>query len=151
MSVSGPITAGARGGPWSAPLADLDARGYVMEEFFLDGMATSYRLRDNAEQTVDGHWNAEEDDRAPFRTRLLVVRPSEPSAFNGTVVVLAHTGVKRFSAEAMARAGNSTSTPVRDLARLAMNADLSHYARDHHIAVIAAAHVSRHAGGAASA
>jgi hypothetical protein len=87
MSLSGPITAGQRGGPWSAPLADLGARGYVMEEFILDGTATSYRLRGNAEQTVDGHWDAEEDDRAPFRTRFLVVRPSEASAFNGTVVV----------------------------------------------------------------
>src|SRR5205823_4096704 len=87
MSMSGPITGGERGRPWSAPQADLDERGYVMEEFFVDGTATSYRLKGDADQTPDGQWQAQEDDRAPFRTRLLVVRPSEASAFNGTVVV----------------------------------------------------------------
>src|SRR5438270_5175348 len=87
MSISGPITAGTRGRPWSRPLADLGARGYTMEEFFLDGTATSYRLRDGADPSPDGHWDAQRDDTASFRTRFLVVRPAGPSAFNGTVMV----------------------------------------------------------------
>jgi hypothetical protein len=85
--LTGPITGGTRGRPWSRPQEDLDARGYVMEEFFLDGTATSYRLQLGAEYTPDGRWHAERDDTAPFRTRFLVVRPADASRFNGTVVV----------------------------------------------------------------
>ena len=58
-----------------------------MEEFFLDGRATSYRLQPGAEPTRDGRWAAEGDETAPFRTRILVVRPAAGAAFNGTVVV----------------------------------------------------------------
>src|SRR4051812_37971612 len=85
--LTGPVTGGSRGRPWSRPQADLAARGYVMEEFFLDGMAASYRPRPGAEFGHDGRWEAERDDSAPFRTRVLVVRPASGTAFNGTVVV----------------------------------------------------------------
>ena len=86
-TIEGPVEGGSRGRPWSAPLADTAARGYVVEEFFLEGTATSYRLRGGAELTTDGRWEAEPDDEAPFRTRILVVRPERAEAFNGTVVV----------------------------------------------------------------
>jgi hypothetical protein len=35
----------------------------------------------------DGRWSVDNAGRAPFRTRLIVRRPSDPSRFNGTVVV----------------------------------------------------------------
>ena len=41
-SVSGPVSGGSRGEPFSMPESDLAARGYVAEEFFVDGTATSY-------------------------------------------------------------------------------------------------------------
>ncbi len=37
--------------------------------------------------SADGRWEVEPYAEAPYRTRLLVVRPERPSHFNGTVVV----------------------------------------------------------------
>ena len=36
----------------------------------------------------DGRWQVEPVETAPFTTRLVVVRPEDPAAFNGTVIVL---------------------------------------------------------------
>ena len=81
------VTASFAGGAtaWGAPSVDLDARGYVVEEYALEGVARAFQLLDDP--TPDGHWSAAEYARAPYRTRLLVVRPSRADAFNGTVVV----------------------------------------------------------------
>ena len=35
----------------------------------------------------DGRWSAEQSQAVPFRTRIVVRRPVDPSRFNGTVVV----------------------------------------------------------------
>jgi hypothetical protein len=82
-SVSGPIV-GDRP-PWGAPAVDLAARGYVLEEFVLAGTARAFHLVD--EPTPDGCWSVAEYARAPYRTRLLVVRPQQAVDANGTVVV----------------------------------------------------------------
>ena len=37
--------------------------------------------------TPDGRWSVAEYARAPYRTRLLVLRPEQPADANGTVVV----------------------------------------------------------------
>jgi hypothetical protein len=68
-------------------IGDLDLRtaGYLRQEWFLDGAASSYTL--NGERGEDGHWQAARADRAPFKTRLVVYRPEETAGFNGTVVV----------------------------------------------------------------
>jgi hypothetical protein len=84
-TVVGPITGGTRGWPFAASIDDLGAFGYVEEEFFLEGDATSYRP--TAEFGFDGHWSAEPARTAPFRTRILVQRPAEAARFNGTVIV----------------------------------------------------------------
>jgi hypothetical protein len=84
-TIEGPVDAGTRGRPWSLPLADLANRGYVAEELFLAGTATAYRSA--TELTPDGRWDLEPDGTADFRTRVLVVRPSDPAASNGTAVV----------------------------------------------------------------
>lgn len=85
--VSGPVTGGQRGRPWSLPQADLPSHGYVAEELILEGVAISYRMKSGAEPSSDGRWDAEEDSAAPYRTRILVVRPARTVDFNGTVVV----------------------------------------------------------------
>ncbi|HZU72006.1 MAG TPA: alpha/beta hydrolase domain-containing protein [Acidimicrobiales bacterium] len=85
--MTGPVVGGQKGRPWSLPLADLAQRGYVAEEFFLAGTAVSYRMVGGVQQTTDGRWDAEPDAEAPFRSRILVVRPADPDRFNGTVVL----------------------------------------------------------------
>ena len=83
-TVIGPVT-GANP-PWGAPDVDLDALGYVVEEFHLEGSLVGCRLAAGTEPTADGRWQVEEFGDAPYRTRILVVRPVDPARFNGTVV-----------------------------------------------------------------
>jgi hypothetical protein len=87
-TVSGPITDGKRGKPFNNPDFDLAKHGYVAEEFFIDGTANAYELVPGTKQESDGRWQLQKrQDTAPFRTRILVVRPSDPKKFNGTVIV----------------------------------------------------------------
>jgi hypothetical protein len=64
---------------------DLASVGYTEEEFFVSGTAASYKL--TGPPTADGHWDAAQADTAPYTTRIVVVRPTDPKKFNGTVVV----------------------------------------------------------------
>ncbi len=81
-----PVTAGAQG-PFSAPQVDVADHGYVVHEFYLDGTAKSYELA-AGERTRDGRWQTRvAEASAPFRSRILVVRPEQAAAFNGTVIV----------------------------------------------------------------
>lgn len=64
---------------------DIGQLGYTVEEYFLSGTATSYKL--NGAPSPDGRWDASADATAPYATRLVVIRPSDPAKFNGTVVV----------------------------------------------------------------
>ena len=57
---------------------DLAAHGYVVEEFFIDGTARSYSAGADGVQPAD---------EAAYRTRFVVVRPSDPKTCSGTVVV----------------------------------------------------------------
>jgi Alpha/beta hydrolase domain len=80
--VSGPVS----GTPWILMAGfDLASVGYVLEEFFLEGTATSFEMTGAA--GPDGHWDVRPAAEAPFVTRLLLCRPSDPGAFTGTVVV----------------------------------------------------------------
>ena len=82
-----PVTAGEKG-PFSAPTVDVGPHGYVVEEFYLDGIAASYALTPGGSHSPDGKWATTRGDAtAPFRSRMLVVRPASNSDFNGTVVV----------------------------------------------------------------
>jgi Alpha/beta hydrolase domain len=81
--VTGRITGGRP--PWGTPDVDLAARGYVLEEFALAGTARAFHLLDDP--TPDGRWSVAEYARAPYRTRLLVLRPQRADDGNGTVVV----------------------------------------------------------------
>jgi hypothetical protein len=64
---------------------DLAPLGYQVEEFFLSGSATGFVLI--GPPTSDGVWRATPDAKARYKTRAVVVRPSEPAKFNGTVLV----------------------------------------------------------------
>jgi hypothetical protein len=85
--IQGPITGGKHGWAFARPTFDLATRGYVEEEFFITGEATTYRPAAGAEWERDGRWQAEAKGKMPFKTRFLVYRPADPKAFNGTVVV----------------------------------------------------------------
>lgn len=64
---------------------DLAALGYSTSEYTLTGTAKSYRLI--GEARADGHWTAIPDAQAAYKTRIVVLRPTDPKQFNGTVVV----------------------------------------------------------------
>jgi hypothetical protein len=64
---------------------DLAPLGYSTEEFFISGTASSYTLV--GAPAADGHWQASAAQSAPYVTRIVVARPTDPHKFNGTVVV----------------------------------------------------------------
>ncbi len=82
--VSGPITGPGKPSIISTSF-DLADVGYREAEYFISGTASSYRLAGRA--PADGRWKVTRAATAPYKTRLLVYRPSDPRRFNGTVVV----------------------------------------------------------------
>jgi hypothetical protein len=64
---------------------DLEAHGYLQEEFLLEGEATAYAAQ--GELGLDGIWQATPTGAARYVSRLLVRRPAEAADFNGTVLV----------------------------------------------------------------
>ena len=64
----------------SEPTDNLSSRGYVEEEFFFQGAATSYATPalDDGVVVFTGH---------PYESRMIVRRPADPSSFNGVVLV----------------------------------------------------------------
>ena len=85
--VTGPITGGTRGWPFGKPLVDLAAYGYQEDEFFLEGTAVRYGPAAGTELGRDGKWQVEPVESAPYKTRIIVIRPTDPAQFNGTVLV----------------------------------------------------------------
>lgn len=82
IQITGPI---AGTGANRMPAVLGEQYGYVEEEWFLQGDARSYRPV--GEEGEDGAWVVEPDGTAPYKTRVLVRRPADLAAFNGTVVV----------------------------------------------------------------
>ena len=77
------------GTPMGTTADAVEAVGGIEEEWFFEGTATAYGLADGIDQyPTDGRWPAVTIDEAPFRTRMVVVRPRDPATFNGTVLVL---------------------------------------------------------------
>lgn len=62
--------------PFFATYVDLATHGYVEEEYYLSGLADGF--------TTSGEQVAED---VPYRTRIVVRRPTRPAAFNGTVLM----------------------------------------------------------------
>ncbi len=84
-TVTGPVTGGWRGHPFTACLGDICDLGYVEEEYFLEGTATRYRPI--GETTPDGKWTVEPGESSPYKTRMLIRRPVDPARFNGVVIL----------------------------------------------------------------
>jgi hypothetical protein len=79
-----PITAGGtpfigEGNPLPLPA------GWTQQEFTASGTATSYKPKGTLGS--NGRWTITPDKSAPYRTRILVRRPTDPAKFSGTVVV----------------------------------------------------------------
>ena len=68
---------------------NLDSVGYVEKEFLVSGTARAFIPVSDQPLRADGRWNVKPNPgvTAPYTTRILVRRPQNPEAFNGTVVV----------------------------------------------------------------
>ena len=86
-TVSGPVNGGSHGWPFGRPVADLERYGYCEAEYFVEGEATRYRPVAGTELGRDGRWQAEPAGTSPYKTRIVVYRPTDPAQFNGTVVL----------------------------------------------------------------
>ena len=64
---------------------DLGQAGYTLEEFFLESAATCFEPAGPA--GADGYWPVTPSGQAPFATRLVVCRPSDPAVYTGTVIL----------------------------------------------------------------
>jgi hypothetical protein len=85
-TITGPISGGSRGAPFGAMPRQLAERyGYVEEEYFVAGEATAYT--EDGAWGSDGRWAVRPSSTAPYTTRILVRRPADPAAFDGTVLV----------------------------------------------------------------
>jgi hypothetical protein len=82
--LTGPITVGHVIEPLTANPTNLAANGYVEQEFFASGTAAAFTATSSPS---DGRWVIAPTSTAPYRTRILVRRPTDPARFNGTVVV----------------------------------------------------------------
>jgi hypothetical protein len=86
-SLNGPVT-GGKGWPFGVPTTDLATLGYRADEYFVEGEAVRFGPAPGTDLGRDGRWSVEPVERAPYKTRLVVVRPVASAAFNGTVIVL---------------------------------------------------------------
>jgi Alpha/beta hydrolase domain len=59
--------------------------GYVAEEFFVSGTASSYAA--GGPLNPDGQWDVSPSETADYTTRLVALTPADPARFNGTVLV----------------------------------------------------------------
>jgi hypothetical protein len=83
-TIEGPIT--GPGAPFVQTTSfDLGEVGYVQEEYFLSGTARAFT--NTGPLGVDGKWSVVPATSAPYKTRIVVYRPTNRRAFNGTVLV----------------------------------------------------------------
>lgn len=85
--ITGPIARGTKGVAFASPEFDLSRYGYVVEEFFIEGQASAFDLAPGTDQGPDRKWRIVRRDPARYKTRLLVVRPTDQSKFNGSVMM----------------------------------------------------------------
>jgi hypothetical protein len=62
--------------PWFSTWVDLEAAGFVEEEFYLSGAANAF----------DPATGALLEEDVPYRTRIIVRRPAKDAHFNGTIL-----------------------------------------------------------------
>jgi hypothetical protein len=84
-TVTAAVSGGTRGQPFGAlPARDLPA-GFLEEERFFSGTASSYTK--SGTWGVDGMWTATPGGTAPYTVRMLIRRPTDARRFNGVLVV----------------------------------------------------------------
>src|ERR1700759_3796833 len=84
-TVSGPVTGGTHGFPFTSSSVDLRSHGYAEQEFFFSGTAHSFTSAQPL--TSDGKWQVQQAAAAPYESRMIVRAPTDPAKFNGTVIV----------------------------------------------------------------
>jgi hypothetical protein len=84
-SIEGPITTGNGKAVLLPPTFDLTTVGYIEEEYFIAGEATSYTSA--LPLTEDGHWELSPAATKSYMTRVIVRRPAAAVDFDGTVIV----------------------------------------------------------------
>ena len=79
---------------------DLAGHGYVEEEFFISGTATRYATpnQTNPDSSSTGTV-INPGSNNPYKTRVVVRRPSDPAKFNGVVLVEWYNVTNNFDAE----------------------------------------------------
>jgi hypothetical protein len=92
--VMGPIPITATSTPLMASnklqtLVDLPKAGYVEEEFFVSGRANIY------DWTADGGVTVKTPN-APYTTRILIRRPSNPQRFSGNVIIEVPNAARKY-------------------------------------------------------
>jgi hypothetical protein len=84
-TISAPVTTGTRGQPFGGFAPASTPAGFVEEERFFSGTATSYAKAGS--WGIDGAWTATPNTKADYKVRMLIRRPADPSRFNGTLIV----------------------------------------------------------------
>jgi len=83
--VEGPITGGL-GSPWVQSTGfDLAEVGYMQQEYFISGSARAFTNMGDLES--DGLWTVVPASRETYKTRIVVYRPIDTQAFNGSVAI----------------------------------------------------------------
>lgn len=71
----------------SSTMFPLGLVGYTAAEYFISGNAARY-APDEQGLPENGQWNLHPvPDSKPYKTRIVVYRPTDPAKFNGTVIV----------------------------------------------------------------
>ena len=99
-TVTGPIVANVppdptHNYPFFATNLDLASKGYVEQEYFIDGFANRY------DTTVPLQTGTFIDGNHHYRTRIVVRRPLDPWRFNGTVLLEWQNVTAGFDIDAM--------------------------------------------------
>lgn len=81
-TVEGPITTGAGINLLGPNVSQL---GYTEDEYFFGGDAAGYKP--TGKLKTNGKWRVKVADTQPFKTRMVVWKPTDPADFNGTVYV----------------------------------------------------------------
>lgn len=83
----GPLKGGVRDWAFGSPTAErLEARGYVLEEFILEGFACRYCTSPDAALADRGGIGTIREGSEYYRTRVYVLTPKDSSTFNGVLI-----------------------------------------------------------------
>jgi hypothetical protein len=85
VTITGPVSGGKGAVVLGPGGSDLAAVGYVQEEYFVSGTASSFTAE--GDLTSDGKWTATPGAQAAYTTRVVVRRPADVASAPGNVAV----------------------------------------------------------------